>query len=59
MGEAWGQRGRCAARQGGQRQWSLRATVDPNHSPQVEGDHYLSAATPAQNAVVEEITRDA
>ncbi|MBO1417767.1 hypothetical protein [Streptomyces sp. FH025] len=45
--------------QRGQRQWSLRATVDPNHSPQVEGDHYLSAATPAQKAVVEEIARDA
>ncbi|WP_251023401.1 hypothetical protein [Streptomyces sp. ISL-10] len=36
--------------QRGQRQWSLRATIDPNHSPQVEGDHYLSAATPAQRA---------
>lgn len=45
--------------QRGQRQWSLRATIDPNHSPQVEGDHYLSAATPAQKAVVEEIARDA
>ncbi|GAA1294263.1 hypothetical protein GCM10009579_70540 [Streptomyces javensis] len=45
--------------QPGQRQWSLRATIDPNHSPQVEGDHYLSAATPAQKAVVEEIARDA
>ncbi|MGP3974320.1 hypothetical protein ACTWQF_09890 [Streptomyces sp. 8N114] len=45
--------------QRGQRQWSLRATVDPNHSPQVEDDHYLSAATPAQKAVVEEIARDA
>jgi hypothetical protein len=45
--------------QRGQRQWSPRATIDPNHSPQVEGDHYLSAATPAQKAVVEEIARDA
>ncbi|MFJ7898585.1 hypothetical protein [Streptomyces anthocyanicus] len=45
--------------QRGQRQWSLRATVDPNHSPEVEGDHYLSAATPAQKVVVEEIARDA
>ncbi|MFG2998540.1 hypothetical protein [Streptomyces sp. NPDC048340] len=45
--------------QRGQRQWSLRATVDPNHSPEVEGDHYLSAATPAQRAVVEDIARDA
>ncbi|MFB7224956.1 hypothetical protein [Streptomyces sp. NPDC056227] len=45
--------------QRGQRQCPLRATIDPNHSPQVEGDHYLSAATPAQKAVVEEIARDA
>lgn len=45
--------------QRGQRGWSLRATIDPNHSPQVEGDHYLSAATPAQRAVVEEIISDA
>ncbi|WP_329584015.1 hypothetical protein OG500_27350 [Kitasatospora sp. NBC_01250] len=43
----------------GQRQWSLRATIDPNHSPQVEGDHYLAASTPAQKAVVGEIARDA
>ncbi|MET9454584.1 hypothetical protein ABZY05_05750 [Streptomyces canus] len=45
--------------QRGQRGWSLRATVDPNHSPQVEGDHYLSAATPAQRTVVDEIAADA
>ncbi|CAL9613577.1 hypothetical protein SUDANB6_05698 [Streptomyces sp. enrichment culture] len=45
--------------QRGQRQWSLRATVDPNRSPQVEGDHYLSAGTREQKAVVEEIARDA
>lgn len=45
--------------QRGQRQWSLRAAIDPNHSPQAEGDHYLSAVTPAQKAVVEEIARDA
>ncbi|MFE2937310.1 hypothetical protein [Streptomyces sp. NPDC059278] len=45
--------------QRGQRQWSPRATIDPNHSPQVEGDHYLTAATPAQKAVVDEIARDA
>jgi hypothetical protein len=45
--------------QRGQRGWSQRATIDPNHSPQVEGDHYLSAATPAQRAVVEEIVSDA
>lgn len=32
------------------RSWfgSGRAAVDPNHTPRVEGDHYLTAATPAQ-----------
>ena len=32
---------------------SGRATIDPNHSPEVEGDHYLTAATPAQRDAVE------
>ena len=36
-----------------------RATIDPNHSPQVEGDHYLTAATPAQQRAVEEIVANA
>jgi hypothetical protein len=36
-----------------------RATIDPNHSPQVEGDHYLSAITPTQRQAVEAITEDA
>jgi hypothetical protein len=36
-----------------------RATIDPNHSPQVEGDHYLSATTPAQRRAVETIVADA
>ena len=36
-----------------------RATIDPNHSPQVEGDHYLTAATPAQQDSVEAIVADA
>jgi hypothetical protein len=36
-----------------------RATIDPNHSPQVEGDHYLTAATPAQQRAVEDIVADA
>lgn len=31
----------------------------PNHSPRVEGDHYLSATTPAQRRAVEEIIEDA
>ena len=36
-----------------------RATIDPNHSPQVEGDHYLTAATPAQQQSVDAIVADA
>jgi hypothetical protein len=36
-----------------------RATIDPNHSPQVEGDHYLSAATPGQRTAMEAIVEDA
>ena len=36
-----------------------RATIDPNHSPQVEGDHYLTTATPAQQQAVEAIVADA
>ena len=36
-----------------------RATIDPNHSPEVEGDHYLTAATPAQQQAVEAIVADA
>jgi hypothetical protein len=34
---------------------SRRATLDPNRSPAVEGDHYLTNATPAQRAEVEDI----
>ena len=36
-----------------------RAAIDPNHSPQVEGDHYLSAATPGQRGAMEAIVEDA
>ncbi len=36
-----------------------RATVDPNHTAQVEGDHYLTAATLAQQRAVEAIVEDA
>lgn len=36
-----------------------RATIDPNHSPEVEGDHYLTAATPAQKDAIEAIVADA
>ncbi|GAU71350.1 hypothetical protein SSP35_35_00180 [Streptomyces sp. NBRC 110611] len=38
---------------------SGRATIDPNHSPAVEGDHYLTATTPAQRKAVEAIVEDA
>lgn len=43
------------------RSWtgSSRATIDPNHGPGVEGDHYLSATTPAQRRAVEGIIEDA
>ena len=38
---------------------SGRATIDPNHSPQVEGDHYLTATTPAQRNALDAIIEDA
>ncbi len=38
---------------------NARATIDPNHSPAVEGDHYLSATTPGQRHAVETIMEDA
>jgi len=38
---------------------SDRARIDPNHSPQVEGDHYLTAATPAQRHHVDTIIEEA
>jgi len=36
-----------------------RATIDPNHSPRVEGDRYLTAATTAQRDAVDAIIEDA
>jgi hypothetical protein len=36
-----------------------RATIDPNHSSRVEGDHYLTATTPTQRQAVEAIIEDA
>ncbi|MER6465740.1 hypothetical protein ABT278_35470 [Streptomyces sp. NPDC001228] len=36
-----------------------RATIDPNHSPQVEGDHYLTATTPSQQRAVDALVEDA
>jgi hypothetical protein len=38
---------------------SARAGIDPNHSPQVEGDHYLSAPTPAQKHLVDTLIEQA
>jgi len=38
---------------------SSRATIDPNHCPQVEGDHYLTATTEAQRDAVDTIIEDA
>ena len=38
---------------------SSRAMIDPNHSPQVEGDHYLSATTPARQHHVESVIEGA
>jgi len=36
-----------------------RARIDPNHTPGVEGDHYLSATTPAQRRALDTIIADA
>ncbi len=43
------------------RSWngSTRATIDPNHSPRVEGDRYLTAASTAQRDAIDEIIADA
>jgi hypothetical protein len=38
---------------------NARARVDPNHSAPVEGDHYLSASTPAQQRAIETVVEDA
>ncbi|MFF7755544.1 hypothetical protein ACFZCP_41470 [Streptomyces sp. NPDC007971] len=36
-----------------------RATIDPNHTPEVEGDRYLTATTPVQRQAVEAVVEDA
>jgi len=36
-----------------------RVTIDPNHSPQVEADHYLTAATPSQRQAMDALVEDA
>jgi hypothetical protein len=38
---------------------SGRATIDPNHGPRVEGDHYLTVGTATQRDAVEAIIEDA
>jgi len=38
---------------------SARSAIDPNHTPAVEGDNYLTATTPAQRAALETIVEDA
>lgn len=38
---------------------SSRSAIDPNHTPAVEGDHYLTAATPAQRDAVDTIIEGA
>jgi hypothetical protein len=38
---------------------SSRSAIDPNHTPAVEGDHYLTAATPAQREALDTIIEDA
>jgi hypothetical protein len=38
---------------------SRRAVIDPNHGPQVEGDHYLSVPTPAQQQLLDTVIADA
>ncbi|WP_410570683.1 hypothetical protein [Amycolatopsis sp. cmx-4-61] len=38
---------------------SARATIDPNHSPKVEGDNYLTVTTPGQQDSVDGIIESA
>lgn len=39
--------------------WTGRTTIDPNHSARVEGDHYLSQPTPAQQDALEAVIEEA
>jgi hypothetical protein len=48
-----------ALRDRGRWHGSPRSAIDPNHTPAVEGDHYLTAATAAQRDLVEQIIEDA
>ncbi|MFF2518342.1 hypothetical protein [Streptomyces sp. NPDC058086] len=38
---------------------SSRATIDPNHTPAVKGDHYLAGQSPAQKDATENVIEDA
>lgn len=40
------------------RGWTGRTAIDPNHSAQVEGDHYLSTHTPGQLDALESVVED-
>lgn len=40
------------------RGWTGRVTIDPNHTPRTEGDHYATPTTPAQLDAVESIIED-
>jgi len=41
------------------RAWTGRTTIDPNHTAQVEGDHYLSRPSPAQRDALDAVIEDA
>ncbi|MEU5384178.1 hypothetical protein [Kitasatospora cineracea] len=41
------------------RGWTGRTAIDPNHTREVEGSHYVSTTTPAQQDAVETIIEDA
>ncbi|MFJ9940600.1 hypothetical protein [Streptomyces erythrochromogenes] len=41
------------------RGWTGRTRIDPNHTTDVEGSHYVSTTTPAQAEAVESIIEDA
>jgi hypothetical protein len=41
------------------RSWTGRTTIDPNHTARVEGDHYASSRTPAQEESINAIIEDA
>ncbi|MEU7602893.1 hypothetical protein [Streptomyces sp. NPDC041003] len=44
---------------GARRSWTGRTTIDPNHTPGVEGDHYASAQTSAQKDAIGTIVEEA